>query len=209
MTIEEMREHEWVISWSGGKDSTATVILCHKYRIPIKKIVYVRMMWDDKLPATLPVMTEFVDRAKEVFESWGYPVEVVHSIVTAKEITEKKYFRSKKYPYKNGKYYGITNFMRGFCKFTGVKQNTIAMLAKEDYEMIGYASDENERISRLTDTKQSIMVALGVTEEMTFPLCREYNLLSPLYDLDISRDGCWFCPNAGKRESCLRSSIQS
>ena len=32
------------------------------------------MMWDEKHPATLPVMTDFVDRAKAVFESWGYPV---------------------------------------------------------------------------------------------------------------------------------------
>ena len=26
MNIEEMKQHEWSISWSGGKDSTATVI---------------------------------------------------------------------------------------------------------------------------------------------------------------------------------------
>lgn len=71
MSIEEMRKHEWVVSWSGGKDSTATIILCHKYGIPIKKIIYVRMMYNEELPATLPVMVEFVDRAKEVFESWG------------------------------------------------------------------------------------------------------------------------------------------
>lgn len=200
MTIEEMREHEWVISWSGGKDSTATIILCHTHNIPIKKIIYVRMMWDDELPATLPIMTEFVDRAKEVFESWGYPVEIVKSKQTAKEITEKKYFRSKKYPYKNGKYYGITNFMRGFCKFTGVKTETIQTLSKGEYEMIGYACDEMDRIGRLTDKKQSIMLSLGITEQVAFSICRRYNLLSPLYDLDISRDGCWFCPNAGKRE---------
>ena len=37
MNIEEMKQHEWCISWSGGKDSTATVILCHEYGIPIKE----------------------------------------------------------------------------------------------------------------------------------------------------------------------------
>ena len=50
MSIDEMREHEWAVSWSGGKDSTATIILCHKYGIPIKRIVYVRMMYDEKTP---------------------------------------------------------------------------------------------------------------------------------------------------------------
>ena len=54
MTIDEMRLHKWTVSWSGGKDSTATVILMHENNIPIEKIIYVRMMYDDKLPATLP-----------------------------------------------------------------------------------------------------------------------------------------------------------
>lgn len=99
MNIEEMRKHEWVISWSGGKDSTATIILCHKYGIPIKKIIYVRMMYNEDLPATLPVMVEFVDRAKGVFESWGYPVEIVKGVQTAQDFMNKVYFKSK-YEYK-------------------------------------------------------------------------------------------------------------
>lgn len=203
MTIEQMREREWVISWSGGKDSTATVILCHKYGIPIKKIIYVRMMWDETLPATLPVMTDFVDHAKEIFESWGYPVEVIPSIKTAKSLTEKTFFRSK-HPEKNGKKYGVTDFMRGYCKFTGVKQATIKSLVDTDeFELIGYASDEEDRIHRLTDKKQSVMVTLGVTEAEAFEICREYELLSPLYDMQISRDGCWFCPNAGVKERAI------
>lgn len=49
MSIDEMREHERYVSWSGGKDSTATVIKMHEYKIPIKEIVYVRMMYDDTL----------------------------------------------------------------------------------------------------------------------------------------------------------------
>ena len=36
MTLEEMRKHEWAINWSGGKDSTATIIAC------IKKVYCVR-----------------------------------------------------------------------------------------------------------------------------------------------------------------------
>lgn len=201
MKLEQLREREWVISWSGGKDSTATVILCHKYGIPIKKIIYVRMMWDEKLPATLPVMTAFVDRAKGVFESWGYPVEIVTSIKTAKSLTEKVYFRSKVHPEKNGKPYGVMAFGRGHCKFTGVKQATIKSLVhSDDFELIGYAVDEEDRIHRLTEKKQSIMCTLGITEAEAFDICRELDLLSPLYDMSISRDGCWFCPNAGVKE---------
>lgn len=200
-TLEQLREREWVISWSGGKDSTATVILCHKYGIPIKKVIYVRMMWDENTPATLPVMTSFVDKAKAVFENWGISVEIVPSIKTAKSLTEKVYFRSKVHPEKNGKPYGVMAFGRGHCKFTGVKQATIKTLVhSEDYELIGYAVDEENRIHRLTDKKQSVMCTLGITEVDAFAICREADLLSPLYDMKISRDGCWFCPNAGVRE---------
>jgi 3'-phosphoadenosine 5'-phosphosulfate sulfotransferase (PAPS reductase)/FAD synthetase len=201
MSIEEMRKHEWVISWSGGKDSTVTIILCHKYGIPIKKIVYVRMMYNEDLPATLPVMVEFVDRAKEVFESWGYPVEIVKGVQTAQDFMNKVYFKSK-YEYKNGNPYGVCAFCRGSCKFTGVKSATIKKCSSGavDYEMIGYASDEEERLIRLTDKKQSIMVTLGIKEADTFGLCTEYNLLSPLYGRGFGRDGCWFCPNAAKAE---------
>lgn len=199
MTIEEMRTHEWSISWSGGKDSTATVILCHEYGIPIKEIIYVRMMYDEELPATLPIMTDFVDSAKNVFENWGYKVRVVESIKSAKQLIEARYKRSK-HEHINGKSYGVTAFYRGFCKFTNTKQNTIKTLNSSEYEMIGYAADEVDRLHRITDKKCSIMAELGIKERDTFDICRKYKLLSPLYDLGIKRDGCWFCPNAGKLE---------
>lgn len=199
MTLEEMKKHEWSVSWSGGKDSTATIILMHEHGVPIKEIVYVRMMYDDTLPATLPVMTDFVDNAIKVFEGWGYNVKVVKSIKTAEQITNTVYKRSK-YPERNGKCYGVRGFSRGFCKFTGVKKNTIKSLLSNKYEMIGYASDEVKRLHRLTNKKCSIMAELGVTEQDAFDICRKYNLLSPLYELGIKRDGCWFCPSAGKKE---------
>lgn len=199
MTIEEMRQHEWTISWSGGKDSTATIILCHEYEIPIKEIIYVRMMYDENTPATLPIMTEFVDRAKRIFEEWGYFVRIEHGIESAVEIANKKFKRSNCLD-RNGKPYGVMGFMRGMCKFTDVKQRTLKKLALSGYQMIGYAVDETDRLKLLSETKQSIMVELNIMENETFDICRKYNLLSPFYDLGLSRDGCWFCPNAKEKE---------
>ena len=199
MTIEEMREHEWTISWSGGKDSTATVILCHEYGIPIKEITYVRMMYDENTPATLPIMTEFVDRAKCIFEEWGYLVRIEYGIENAVEIANKK-FKQSSCLERNGRPYGVMAFMRGMCKFTDVKQRTLSKLALSGYQMIGYAIDETDRLKLLSKTKQSIMVTLNIIENETFDICRKYNLLSPFYDLGLSRDGCWFCPNAKEED---------
>lgn len=67
MSIEEMRKHEWTINWSGGKDSTCTIIACIKYGVPIKEINYVRMMYDNNFPAVLPVMNKFIDECIEFF----------------------------------------------------------------------------------------------------------------------------------------------
>ncbi len=200
MTLEEMRNHEWIVAWSGGKDSTATIILMHENRIPIEKIIYVRMMWDEDLPATLPVMTDFVDRAAEVFRAWGYDVQFVKSIRTGRELAERVYKRSR-YPERNGMRYGITAFLRGACSFTGVKQMTIRQAQDTSaFNMIGYAADEGARIPRLGGRNQSVMVALGITEEEASDICRKYGLLSPLYGLGVKRDGCFFCPNAKAAE---------
>lgn len=199
MTIEEMKKHQWSVSWSGGKDSTATIILMHEYGVPIESITYVRMMYDETLPATLPLMTDFVNNAKKIFESWGYKVNIVPSIKTAQQLYSRIYKRSS-YEDRNGHAYGITAFVRGCCNMTDCKMKTIESLKQSKYQMIGYAYDETDRIHRLTDTKCSIMVELKIKEIETFDICRKYNLLSPLYDLGIKRDGCWFCPNASSRE---------
>lgn len=200
MTLEEMKQHEWSVSWSGGKDSTATIILMHEHQVPIKEIIYVRMMWDETTPATLPDMTEFVDHAAEVFRSWGYKVRIIPSLKTAKSLAEQVYFKSV-HTSKNGKQYGISAFVRGCCRFNGTKVQTIKSTAISGFEMIGYAADETSRIHRLTDQKCSIMVEMGITESQAVEICKNYNLLAPLYfEGSTMRDGCWFCPNCAKRE---------
>lgn len=199
MTLEEMRQHRWTVSWSGGKDSTATILLMRQYGIPIEHIIYVRMMWDDTLPATLPVMNEFVDRVTVIFRDWGYRVDIVPSICSATDLRDREYKKSR-FPELNGTKYGVFAFMRGYCKFSSVKSRTIAKVAdKDSWQMIGYRADETDRIHRLGGRRQSIMVTLGIKETDAFRICREADMLSPLYGMQISRDGCWFCPNAGKK----------
>ena len=202
MTVDEMREHEWIVSWSGGKDSTATIILMHEHNIPIKKIVYVRMMFDETTPATLPIMNNFIDIGSAVFSQWGYTVEIIPSIKTAMDFATAKYKNSIHADW-NGKPYGINPFMRGICKFSGVKEKTIKKkinLANE-YQMIGYAADEYKRIHRLGGRRQSILCALNVTTPQIFRICRKYRLLSPLYGTGIKRDGCFFVRIASEKNA--------
>lgn len=148
MDLEEMKKHKWRVSWSGGKDSTATIILMHENNIPISSIVYVRMMFNDTIPATLPIMTNFVDNSIKKFKNWGYSVNVVKSKKTAYGISEQIYKRSM-YEASNNQKYGISGFCRGACVFQQEKPKAINSVEKAEYEMIGYAADEHERLKRL------------------------------------------------------------
>lgn len=68
-------------SWSGGKDSTASVILDHIHGLPPSKIIFSEVMFDRKrgISGENPEHIDFIRRkAKPLFESWGYPVAAIH-----------------------------------------------------------------------------------------------------------------------------------
>ena len=81
-----------------------------------------------------------------------------------------------------------------------VKRKTIDSIAEGDWQIVGIAADERERLVRMRDRQESILCVEQYKEKDCFDLCRKYGLLSPMYELGITRDGCWFCPNAAKRQ---------
>lgn len=70
------------LSWSGGKDSTASVIIAHKHKIPIDLII-ISLPYFDKakgIYADHPLHIDFIfNKAIPIFESWGYKVKIVSS----------------------------------------------------------------------------------------------------------------------------------
>ena len=64
---------------------------------------------------------------------------------------------------------------------------------------IGIAHDEQERLLRLDGTKVSLLEKYGYTEQDARQLCDQAGLLSPIYEF-TDRGGCWFCPNAKRKE---------
>ena len=202
MTIDEMKNHEWCVSWSGGKDSTATILKMIEYKIPIKKIVHVRMMYTDTIPATIPCINVFIDTCIEKFRTLGLDVEIIQS-EPAINLVNKKYKKSKK-PGRNSNPYGITAFSRKGCLATShLKLKAIKKVTQQfdnRYEMVGIAVDEPKRLERLDDKKASILETLNITENECLEICKVHDCLSPIYNIGIKRDGCFFCPNAGKAE---------
>lgn len=49
----------------------------------------------------------------------------------------------------------------------------------------------------------SLLDKYDYTEQMAYDLCKQFGLLSPIYESGEKRNGCWFCPNASYK-SLLR-----
>lgn len=81
------------------------------------------------------------------------------------------------------------------CKITPIKHYLKQI--EQDYtivQYIGVAKDEPKRLARLKGDKVSLLAKYGYTEQMAMEKCKEYDLVSPIYESG-TRGGCWFCPN--------------
>ena len=198
------RDCAYLASWSGGKDSTASIILAHEYNEPLNRILFSEVMFDERTSGELPEHMEFMEqRAAPLFRRWGYQVDILHSNRTYMDLFNRCPT--------SGKWAG-TGMRSGFpmalkCAVNrDVKIRPIKECLK-DYtgktiQYIGIAADEPERLERMKskgDNRISLLEKYGYTEQMAKELCLQYGLLSPVYGFS-KRGGCWFCPNAGKRE---------
>lgn len=160
-------------SWSGGKDSTAAIILDHIHGLPPSRIVFCEVMYDRKngISGELPEHIDFVKNvAIPKFTEWGFTVD----LITAETDYLENFFHiiSKSRNGNNGK-------MRGFplsgrctinrdCKLKPIhdyyKRN--GLKPSEYTQYVGIAIDEPERLERLRGTnKVSLLERYGYTEK--------------------------------------------
>lgn len=183
----------WIVPWSGGKDSTATIITMLEQGLEIEKIVHVRMMATETLPATHKVMTDFVDDCIARFQQLGLNIELKKS--TPFEILANKITKRSKYSERIGKPKGFTECARGMCSFQ--KEKVKMCESKIENTMLGICYDEPERMH---EGRHSILFENKITQRMAYDICKSNGMLSPLYELGVRRDGCFFCPNASRKE---------
>lgn len=193
---------KYIASWSGGKDSTASIILAHENNEPLDTIIFCEVMFSEHITGEIPEKIDFVRKvAKPLFESWGYEVIILHHNKTF--LDNFYHVRGKRSKW-CGKRLGFP--MAGKCYMNDAKREPIKKFYREikgEYtDYVGIAIDEKERLERMAvrNCKQvSLLAKYGYTEQMAKKKCEEYGLLSPVYEFS-KRDGCWFCPNAKYRE---------
>ena len=203
-----------VISWSGGKDSTASVILFHEHEKEILKpgdkvtILFAEVMFDKEhnISGHNPDVIDFIYKTKDTFVSWGYDVQILHSDMDFLDVFYHKLKRSPD-PSRVGLTHGFVPAgicaVKRDCKLKPIndwfKNNT-----DEIIQYVGIAIDEPDRLISLHKKEGfvSLLEEYNYTEVDARALCEKYGMLSPQY-LMISdggkrqkRDGCWFCPNA-------------
>ena len=204
-----------VICWSGGKDSTATVILAKENNIHIDKIIMSEVMFDKSkgISNEDEEHMNFVrNKAMPRFQEWGYDVEILHDKDDYITCFNQIIYKSKT-EYRNGKLRAFP--LGGMCILNSqYKMRPIRQFLKEHknaIEYVGVAIDEQERLialKNLKGNKISLLEQFGHTEAMALEKCKQYDLLSPIYYRGkTTRSGCWNCPNQSV-ESFARLKIE-
>lgn len=194
---------KYICSWSGGKDSTATIILAHLNNEPLDIILFSEVMYCNKrgISGENPRHIDFIkNKAKPLFESWGYEVHILHAEKDYLQCFNNIIEKPTKILTNKGKrtgfpLTGLCNVKRD-CKERPIKE-FLKNLNDKNIQYVGICSDEPKRLESLhkLNNRVSLLEKYGYTEDMARQLCEEYGLLSPCYELS-KRGGCWFCPNA-------------
>lgn len=198
-------------SWSGGKDSTASIVLEHLHRdelkIPPSKVIMAEVMFDNArgISAEYPDHIEWVyTYAKPLLESWGHEVEIVrskrdyvgifHRVIEKVTVPENEWRIGKK-----------SGFVAGaFCNVKShIKVVLLDRISREYGKMpqiLGICADERDRMGTIDYVKKrSLLAEYGIREAETYAMLAPYCLLSPYYKRK-TRGGCWFCPNQPIRD---------
>lgn len=188
---------KYIASWSGGKDSTASIILAHEHHEPLDLIIFSEVMFDENISGELPEHIDFIkNKAIPKFEKWGYEVKILHSRKTYLDCFHHIATKGKRVGRKLGFPMAGKCLINRDCKILQIK-NFLSGYAEEFTQYIGIAVDEPIRMERVVKSGNqiSLLKKYGYTEQMAFDLCGKYDLISPTYEF-ASRGGCWFCPNA-------------
>lgn len=184
---------EHILSLSYGKDSIACLGAIEQLGWPLDRIVHAEVWATDTIPADLPPMVKFKEKADKIIkERYGIQVEHIREKRTYEQCF---YSRSNGSSKNSGRIYGWP-FQRGPWCNSRVKTSVLKKLGKDCVHYIGIAADEPNRFHNLTEIKKSPLVEAGWDESDCRKWCEENDLLSPIYTT-ATRGGCWFCHNQG------------
>jgi 3'-phosphoadenosine 5'-phosphosulfate sulfotransferase (PAPS reductase)/FAD synthetase len=176
-------EMKYVLSFSGGKDSTALLIKIIENKLPLNDIVYF-----DCEDFEFPEMNMHI---KKVEKTFNIKIHRLHSVKPFEQYLSELGWATPNLRWcTNEKINAIRRYSRKYRPLT---------------QYIGYAADEKMRINRATkknnkrkrdyDIHYSFpLVDLGITEQQALEICKSYGFdWSGLYN-NRKRVSCYCCP---------------
>ena len=191
-----------VFNLSFGKDSMATLILAAEQGIPIDRVMYCDIRFNEEISGEHPLMAEWIPTAeKRLKELFGVTVDHAYSGVSF----EEQFYKVKQKGNHVGDRYGfpfvISAWCNGMLKVRAINRY-LSQFQEGTTQFIGIAYDEPVRWERMLKKEtekckyRSLLVEQKLIEQDAFEICKRYDLLSPMYTSgdEIYRGGCWFCP---------------
>ena len=181
-----------IASLSFGKDSMAMLIKILELGLPLDEVIYCDIRFDEEISGEMPLMAEFIPKAEKILKD-KFNIEVKHLRgVTFKE----QFYKIKKRGKHIGDNYGFPYTIGAWCndrlKIQPIKKY-LQSIKEPVIQYVGIAYDEPERYEKLNhETHIAPLYDLKITEKEAMEICKEYDLLSPIYETSF-RGGCWFC----------------
>lgn len=191
-----------IFNLSFGKDSMATLILAAEQGIPIDRVMYCDIRFNNEISGEHPLMAKWIPTAeKRLKELFGITVDHAYSGVSFEEQFYKKHTRGKFEQYSYGFPHILSPWCNSLLKIRAINRYIRDFNDEVLYTFVGIAYDEPARWERMLKKQtalrkyRSLLVEQKLTEQDAFEICKRYDLLSPMYSVDgIYRGGCWFCP---------------
>jgi 3'-phosphoadenosine 5'-phosphosulfate sulfotransferase (PAPS reductase)/FAD synthetase len=187
-----MQRH--IVSFSGGKDSTAMLLLMLEKGWPIDRIIFVDTTKE------FPQMYKHIDQVQRLCPIPIERVAIDYDYWFSEHIKKKgKHKGEKGYGWATSRTRWCTALKReAFAAAAGVKyqaRNRIVTPIPEDIiEYHGIASDETKRIRNIPRVRYPL-VEWGLTETDALQYCRSRGLTwGGLYDAGFTRVSCFCCP---------------
>ena len=193
---------KYIASCSFGKDSLAMLIKIKELGLPLDEVIYCDIRFDNEpCSGEMPLMKEFIPKAEKILKE-KFDIEVKH--LTYKRTFVEQFYTIKQRGNHKGDNYGFPYVIGAWCnsrlKIEPINNYLRQFKDEEVIQYVGIAYDEPKRYERLNhNTHIAPLYDLKITEEEALQICKEHNLLSPIYETSF-RGGCWFCPKQGLKQ---------
>ncbi len=176
---------KYIVSLSGGKDSTAMLLMLLEKKWPVDEILFFNTGWE---------FPQMYDHLTQLEKYIGRPITRLKPTVPFLDLMLRKKVKCRKgglkgFIHRTG--YGWPSVMRRWC--TRLKANALNKGNQENIQYIGIAADERNRAKPKKNIKYPL-VEWGITEKAALQYCYDHGFTwGGLYHY-WPRLSCFCCP---------------